>query len=53
MRVVLKELNETSAWLRMAVRSNLISAEMATNILDECEQLIRIVAKSIKTATGS
>ena len=50
MRIVLKELNETAVWLRMAVRSELFSRDVTSEILAEAEQLCRIVAASIRTA---
>jgi four helix bundle protein len=50
MRIVLKELNETAVWLRMAVRSELLSTDLTREIHTEAEELCRIVAASIKTA---
>ena len=50
MRIVLKELNETAVWLRMAVRSELFSRDVTSEIRAEAEQLCRIVAASIRTA---
>src|SRR5262249_50077366 len=52
-RIVLKELNETAVWLRMANQTHLISAEMTTGIVAENTELCRIVAASIKTARAS
>jgi four helix bundle protein len=52
MRIVLKELNETMVWVRMAVQSRLSSAELTTAIVAENQELCRIVAASIKTARG-
>ena len=53
MRVVLKELNETAVWIRMAVQSRLLSVEITTHIVAENEELCRIVAASIKTARSA
>ena len=53
MRIVLKELNETAVWLRMAVRSGLASTDLTTEIQTEAEELCRIVAASIRTAKSS
>jgi four helix bundle protein len=53
MRIVLKELNETAVWLRMAVRSGLVSSDVTSEIHTEAEELCRIVAASIKTAKSS
>lgn len=49
-RVVLKELNETSIWLRIIERSELLKAELLVEILTENGELCRIFAKSLKTA---
>jgi four helix bundle protein len=53
MCVVLKELNETVVWVRMANQSHLISAEMTTSIVAENQELCRIIAASIKTARSA
>ena len=49
-RVVLKELNETSIWLRIIERSGLLKAELLVEIVVENGELCRIFAKSLKTA---
>jgi len=53
MRIVLKELNETAVWLRMALRSGLLSSDLTSEIHTEAEELCRIVAASIRTAKSS
>jgi four helix bundle protein len=53
MRIVLKELNETAVWLRMALRSELLSSDLTSEIHTEAEELCRIVAASIRTAKSS
>ena len=50
MRVVHKELNETNINLQIILRSQLLSEEKLASILDECDQLCRIVNASIQTA---
>jgi four helix bundle protein len=50
MRIVGKELNETSVWLRIILRSSLLSPELIVDILAENKELARIVSASIKTA---
>lgn len=50
LRVSLKELRETSWWLRYIVRCQLLPAERLNDLIQECEELIRILAKSIATA---
>ena len=48
LRVVLKELNERLAWLRM--RSELITPALLVDIVGENSRLCRIVTSSISTA---
>ena len=49
-RVVLKELNETSTWLRIIERSKILKAELLTDIVQENGDLCKIFAASLKTA---
>ena len=51
MRISLKELQETRVWLRLVAMKSLCKSEDSANpALLECEELIRIFAKSISTA---
>ena len=50
--VALKELRETRGWLRFIIIAELLPQTRITAILDECEQLSRILGKSIATARG-
>ena len=50
LRVVLKELNETSIWLRIIVRTRMLQAELLRDLLQENRQLCRIFASSLKTS---
>lgn len=52
MQVVLKETRETLYWLKLIEKSGLVSSDNLTSLLNECEELIRIVAKSVITAKG-
>ena len=45
-----KELVETHGWLRFIVSANLLAAGRVAALLDESEQLCRILGKSISTA---
>ncbi len=45
-----KELRETKCWLQFLVHASLLSADRLSALLDENEQLIAIIAKSIATA---
>lgn len=48
--IVLKELKESRFWLRIIYRINIINSKIVESIIDECEELIAIIAKSIITA---
>jgi four helix bundle protein len=50
LRIVLKELNETSIWLRIIERSRLLAPLLLTNIMQENRDLCRIFTSSLKTA---
>lgn len=50
LRIVLKELNETSIWLRMIERSELIKKRLLGDIVRENSELCRIFIASLKTA---
>ena len=49
-RIVLKELNETSIWLRIIERSGLLKAELLIDLIRENGELCKIFASSLKTA---
>jgi four helix bundle protein len=49
-RVVLKELNETSVWLRIIQRSELLKGGLLIDIIQENGDLCKIFAASLKTA---
>lgn len=54
MKVALKELRETRIWLMIALRKGLFkSPARVESVLSECLELIRIFAKSIKTAESA
>jgi four helix bundle protein len=48
-RVVLKELNETSIWLRIIERSQLLKRELLIDIVQENGDLCRIFSASLRT----
>jgi four helix bundle protein len=48
--IVLKELRESVVWLRMIIKSELIPEQRLEPLRDECEQLCKIIAKSLVTA---
>jgi len=50
LKIALKELNETSVWLRMICRADLMTTNILAELVDENQQLCRILNASIKTA---
>jgi four helix bundle protein len=52
LRIVLKELNETTVWLQLVLENGLLSEKDIKPIVAENEELCRIIAASIKTAGG-
>ena len=50
LKLALKELNECCVWLRMICRAKLLKEELLSELIDENEQLCRIVNASVKTA---
>ena len=50
LKIALKELNESCVWLRMICRAELMKAELLSELVDENQQLCRILNASVKTA---
>ncbi len=50
LQISLKELRETSYWLRLILHSSLLKKSRLEILIDECDQLQRILAKSVVTA---
>ena len=50
LRIALKELNESCVWLKMICRAELMKADLLNDLIDENEQLCRILNASVKTA---
>jgi four helix bundle protein len=48
--IVLKELNETSIWLRVIDKGQMVRRELRTEILKENTELCKIFTTSLKTA---
>lgn len=48
--VVLKEIRESCCWLRMIVKGGLLPEQRLEDLLDEGEQLRKIIGQSINTA---
>jgi four helix bundle protein len=51
--IVLKELNETSIWLRIIKRSGLLTVKSLTEIIEENQSLCKIFTASLKTSRAS
>ena len=51
--IALKELVETRGWLKFIVTAQLLSPQRVERLLDECDQLCRILGKSISTAKAN
>jgi len=47
--ISLKELRETKFWLKLIERSEILPGKRMHQIIDECEELCRIIGKSIIT----
>jgi four helix bundle protein len=50
LRIVLKELNETSIWLRIIERSELLKRQLIIGLSLESRELSRIFTASLRTA---
>jgi four helix bundle protein len=53
LKIVFKELNETTIWLEIIAERSLLSPENIVAIVAENRELCRIIAASIKTARAS
>jgi four helix bundle protein len=53
LRIVLKELNETSIWLSLIERSGLLRPQLLANIMQESQELCRMFTSSLKTARAN
>ncbi|MBN1888761.1 MAG: four helix bundle protein [Thermoflexales bacterium] len=50
LKICLKELNESRIWLIIVTRSELLPESRLQNLIQECEELGKIINASIKTA---
>jgi len=50
LRVCQKELRESRAWLRLTARRSLLAATRQEDLIDESDQLARIIGRTIATA---
>ncbi len=49
LKIALKELNESNVWLEITKRSKMIDEVQLKTVFDECDELQRIIASSIRT----
>lgn len=49
LKITLKELNETSVWLQIIRRSDMLSPGQLDSVTAECQELSKIINASIKT----
>jgi four helix bundle protein len=52
MRICLKEVRESRGWRRLTARRKLVSPVRLESLIDEAEQLARMLGQSIATARG-
>jgi four helix bundle protein len=48
--ICLKELRESRCWIRLIIKTEMLAEHRMGELLDECNQLCNIVARSIVTA---
>src|SRR5438270_1445078 len=48
--ICLKELRESRCWIRLIIKTEMLTEHRMGELLDECNQLCNIIAKSIVTA---
>lgn len=51
--IALKELRESRGWLRFTIKAELLPAAKLADVIDEAEQLCRILGKSVLTAKSA
>lgn len=51
--IAFKELRESRVWIRMIIRAELLPGYRMADLLDECDQLCNILAKSLITAKAN
>ena len=53
LKIVLKELNETLVWLQFIVRARLLPSMDLKDLVDENDQLCRLIGSSVATAKAN
>ena len=49
LKIGLKEMNETRIWLKILIQTQIVNPDVLGSLLDECEQLCRILSSSVNT----
>ena len=53
MSIALKEAGETSYWIKLLYRTDYIDQHMFDSLYHDCDELIRILTASIKSAKNN
>ena len=53
LRIALKEAGETSYWIRLLHRTGYMDDKMYNSVLNDCDELIRLLIASINTANNA
>jgi four helix bundle protein len=51
--ICLKELRESRCWIRLIIRTEMLTEHKMAELLDECNQLCNIIGRSIVTTKGT
>jgi four helix bundle protein len=51
--IALKELRESRCWIRLIIRTEILSEKKMSGMLDEADQLCKIIGKSVTTAKST
>jgi four helix bundle protein len=51
--IALKELRESRCWIRLIIKTELLTEDRLAELLDECNQLCNIIGQSIVTAKAN
>jgi len=51
--ICLKELRESRCWLRLIIKTEMLTKHKVSELLDECNQLCNIIGRSVVTTKGN
>ncbi len=52
LQIAYKEARETRYWLKLMKETNLIEGKLGTSLLDDCEEIIRILTSILNSSKG-